>query len=668
MPVILCAADLWGTKVNYEVRFDNFPSAAELQLRVESLFTPEHSARRPADVPATQTFQVDRIQTFAERSQQWVDLLTPAQLLDYSQVYVFQKENEYHKEVQSKIPPPVPAPIGASSPPPAAMPVTSQSPAVAAISQPIVPAATTVTAIPPSVAAPTTVVPSVTTAAAASAGLTVPFGEKQQNVFDTMDTTRIRSIGPDEFKAALTRLRIDHSILTVSELFTKADQNRDGVITFDEWSNFTELYPTLLDSLYFRQKDFQNDLQQQAAIEAAKKVLTDLREREKEARMASMELQAASSCQEQKLAMQIAGAQEAQQREKDAKVVLEAAHEDTERGRAELRERIMEQNQQKEKERQKQVAVMEATRDVETVQRRLVLQEAELAKAEEMLREMQRRVAEQRREVETHAAAVEHTRGDVATAQGAEHLAQIMLVESQKDTQACADRVAMAETEVSARQEREREATACHRESQNDTARQLAKRDMEERELAASKEREAAQRVVEDEVIKLVEEQERATQQLENENMELNVSRRQVEEEERPLLDQEVKLREARDSLEEKEARLRNDQRLFHTTHGRGGTAADTTSVIAAAASPARSMIATTYKPPIVPPLTLPTTVPVTAPLPSLATLPHVATALSVSPTGARSLTTLPFEAAPALSALPPPTRGLSPGGRVGLP
>ena len=86
MPVILCAADLWGTKVNYEVKFDSFPSAVELQTRVESLFTSEHAARRPADVPAMQTFQVDRIQTFAERSQQWVDLLTPAQLLDYSQV------------------------------------------------------------------------------------------------------------------------------------------------------------------------------------------------------------------------------------------------------------------------------------------------------------------------------------------------------------------------------------------------------------------------------------------------------------------------------------------------------------------------------------------------------------------------------------------------------
>eukprot|EP01059_Diplonema_ambulator_P010786 TRINITY_DN2081_c0_g3_i1.p1 TRINITY_DN2081_c0_g3~~TRINITY_DN2081_c0_g3_i1.p1 ORF type:complete len:186 (+),score=37.87 TRINITY_DN2081_c0_g3_i1:47-604(+) len=108
---ILCAADLWGTKVNYELVFPSFPTSMELQQKVEDVFAPEHAARRPSDVPPTQSFDIDRMQTFDEKAQQWVDLLTPAQLQDFSQVYIFQRENEYHREVQSKIPPPVPAPI-----------------------------------------------------------------------------------------------------------------------------------------------------------------------------------------------------------------------------------------------------------------------------------------------------------------------------------------------------------------------------------------------------------------------------------------------------------------------------------------------------------------------------------------------------------------------------
>lgn len=40
--------------------------------------------------------------------------------------------------------------------------------------------------------------------------------------------------------------------------------------------------------------------------------------------------------------------------------------------------------------------------------------------------------------------------------------------------------------------------------------------------------------------------------------------RKQVEDHEKPLLDQEVRLREQRDSLEEKEAKLRCDTHVFH--------------------------------------------------------------------------------------------------------
>ena len=237
--------------------------------------------------------------------------------------------------------------------------------------------------------------------------------------------------------------------------------------------------------------------------------------------------------------------------------------------------RVTEQTQQKDTERLKQVAVLEATREVEVVQRRLAAHEAEFQKAEETLREMERRVAEQRQEVERHHAAVDRVRGELATAQGAEHLAGIVLGEAQKDSQAAADRVAVSEADMAARQEREREATAVHRDSQSDTARQLAKRDMEDRELQLATERAAARRAAEDEAARAVTEQEALVQRLEHNNMELNVNRRQVEEEERPLLEQEFNLRRMREALEENEARLRTDHRTFHSAHGRGDTAAD---------------------------------------------------------------------------------------------
>eukprot|EP01064_Diplonema_japonicum_P018785 TRINITY_DN27479_c0_g1_i1.p1 TRINITY_DN27479_c0_g1~~TRINITY_DN27479_c0_g1_i1.p1 ORF type:complete len:664 (+),score=189.47 TRINITY_DN27479_c0_g1_i1:43-2034(+) len=663
MPItILCAADLWGSKVNYELQFPTMPTSADLQQKVENVFAPEHAARRPADVPPTQGFDIDRMQTFDERAQQWVDLLTPAQLQDYSQVYLFQKENEFHKEVQSKIPPPVPAPITralalASTPkmtsPDAYSSVTQMAP------PPQPPTYATVTQPRTVEYAATGFTPGLATAPAAAAieGRTIPFVEKQRMVFDEMDSKKTRVAELEDFRAIFARLRIDYPTVTPQELFAKADANADNLISYDEWKAFTELYPTLLDSLYFRTKDFHTDASQQQSIEISKMRLDELRSKEKEARMASMQSQAESAGQEQKLASQIASAQEAQLREKDAKTVLEAAHDDTERGREELRSRIIEQNQQKDKERQKQVELMESSRNVEVVQRKLQTQETEQAKAEEVLLEMERRVAEQRREVERNHGAVDKIRGELASAQGAEHLANIVLGEAQKDTQTCNDRVAMAEAEVTARQEREREATACHRESQNDTARQLAKRDMEERELQNLKEKESQKLVLEDEAVRSVEEQEKLTQTMEHENMELNVNRRQVEEEERPLLEQELKLREMRDALEENEARLRTDHRTFHSTHGRGGTAADTTAS-PLRASPTRAASRSPYTSGIIGTPGNSSTLPR-----PIITQPVVPAYLpSSSPVSAYP----GYEAAPALSMIPPP-RGMSPAGNRGL-
>ena len=40
----------------------------------------------------------------------------------------------------------------------------------------------------------------------------------------------------------------------MSELFMKTDTNKDNAISYDEWMKMSEMYPTLLDSLYFRSR------------------------------------------------------------------------------------------------------------------------------------------------------------------------------------------------------------------------------------------------------------------------------------------------------------------------------------------------------------------------------------------------------------------------------
>eukprot|EP01065_Artemidia_motanka_P035761 TRINITY_DN43657_c0_g1_i1.p1 TRINITY_DN43657_c0_g1~~TRINITY_DN43657_c0_g1_i1.p1 ORF type:complete len:750 (+),score=187.05 TRINITY_DN43657_c0_g1_i1:57-2252(+) len=105
---VFAAADLWGNKLNYELSFPSKPSPAEVLQRAAAVFGAESALRRPSTVPPAHAFQIDRLQTFDEVGQRWVDLMSPQQLQEGSQVYVFQKETQYHREQQSKIPAPVP--------------------------------------------------------------------------------------------------------------------------------------------------------------------------------------------------------------------------------------------------------------------------------------------------------------------------------------------------------------------------------------------------------------------------------------------------------------------------------------------------------------------------------------------------------------------------------
>jgi len=61
-----------------------------------------------------------------------------------------------------------------------------------------------------------------------------------------------------------------------------------------------------------------------------------------------------------------------------------------------------------------------------------------------------------------------------------------------------------------------------------------------------------------------VEDQDKQVLALEAERVAFHQRRKQVEDQEKPMLEQEVRLREQRDSLEEKEAKLRTDAHVFH--------------------------------------------------------------------------------------------------------
>eukprot|EP01059_Diplonema_ambulator_P011081 TRINITY_DN21054_c0_g1_i1.p1 TRINITY_DN21054_c0_g1~~TRINITY_DN21054_c0_g1_i1.p1 ORF type:complete len:472 (+),score=177.45 TRINITY_DN21054_c0_g1_i1:79-1494(+) len=389
--------------------------------------------------------------------------------------------------------------------------------------------------------------------------------EKVRGTFDELDLKRSRSFGLDEWITILQRLHIDFSLATMRDMFDKADANNDGVVTYSEYQKFCEIFPTTLDSLYYRSKDYWTDIHQQENIEAAKQQERILKDREEQARHNVLEAQQATDKQDHRVHLQAQQLKEIQLREKDHRDTLEKSHRVTEDLRLEVRDRAADHSEARENERVIQAGLNEARHAVEVMATQMRGAENDIAKAEEYLRELERKVAEQRSIVDRLVQVADRVRCDFNHAQSTEQTAVSALLESQRAVQLSGERLSLSEADLEASIARERDANDMLSSLNAEVIRSQMLLEQETKELLSYKDREKLTRQTEQDSIAEVEEHCRVLQALEAQNRDFNIQRQEVEREETPLLEQEVMLREQRQSLEDREAMLRSSANAFST-------------------------------------------------------------------------------------------------------
>ena len=96
--------DLFGVKQNTRLEFAGSPTMSEVIIALEAHFDKEQRLRRPAGHPDT-SFKCQSMQVYDDVLLRWVDLYSPTQLHNGSQVWAFQPENYSHAEAPGSIPP-----------------------------------------------------------------------------------------------------------------------------------------------------------------------------------------------------------------------------------------------------------------------------------------------------------------------------------------------------------------------------------------------------------------------------------------------------------------------------------------------------------------------------------------------------------------------------------
>eukprot|EP01065_Artemidia_motanka_P000059 TRINITY_DN10017_c0_g1_i1.p1 TRINITY_DN10017_c0_g1~~TRINITY_DN10017_c0_g1_i1.p1 ORF type:complete len:670 (+),score=252.80 TRINITY_DN10017_c0_g1_i1:79-2010(+) len=613
----LAACTLHGTKLNYELDFSTVPSVLEFQSRAEVVFGHESAARRPPDVPVA-PFCVHRMQVYNDGAETWEDLVSPSQLVDFCQVYLFQRETPWHREVQSKIPPavkphlrpvgqpsphrpqqqPIPLPQPALQPPPVHHSVVAPAAPPSSYPSPQARAAPVMPLQPPPAPVPPPA-PAYYSPAPHQYGRPAPrgpsvdgvcsFDEKARSVFADFGSPR-SAVDVAAWSAGFSKFGIALADVTVRDLFQHADANGDGVLSFAEFHRFAELYPTLLDCLFYRGREHWSMERQQKAIDEARRTAAVLVDREQQASLVHGQAEENVRMQEARVRDQSAEVAAAERREADALAVLESASLETQRARQDAAAARPDLQRAQENDRQKKMDHTDAVRAVEQGQATVRTADGRLAALEERLAEIERMLEEQRDSVDAARREAAGVRADLAaveaqeqiaaaTAQEAEAGVRSMLeVVQQVDEHAAAGRRSCAPAKThapfSAVEGRERECGQVVEQARDEVARQAAKRDAEAQELRALEEKEGHARALRAEAGRVAATQQDRVQALEVELADHESKRRQAEEKERVLLEQEVRLRAQRLALEREEARLRDDSRDFHCFTGRVGNPA----------------------------------------------------------------------------------------------
>eukprot|EP01062_Namystynia_karyoxenos_P073462 TRINITY_DN70258_c0_g1_i1.p1 TRINITY_DN70258_c0_g1~~TRINITY_DN70258_c0_g1_i1.p1 ORF type:complete len:611 (+),score=271.11 TRINITY_DN70258_c0_g1_i1:97-1833(+) len=549
---INCAADLFGTKHNLELHFPHGrPSIPELEAHIASTFQIEAEMQPHRPPGAVPRFDISRLSIYDDAAAKWVDCTSGAQLKERAQLYAFQRE------------PPAPTPYAAAAPAAAASAYApAPAPPAPAAAYPAPPAASP-HAVHYSAPAPVSVVPAAPQAAAHVVD-NASHEEKARAVFEDLDLNKNQVLENEEFSRAFRVFNFDLSSATVADLFAKADADRNGVIDFGEWQRFAEQYPTLLDSLYFRSRDHWEDVRQKNEIAAARNDLEARREAEKQAHHAHLMAQQSTNVQEKRVAAAEQELAEAVEKEREAKTRLLDGQRDTEGALRERAQRAQDLDLAKERERQRAIAHAESQRDTDMAENALRCQEHEQMRAQDSERQSAEVLVEAQRATERTRRVEGECKADMAAARDREQHAQLAHLEERRQTEIATDRLNQADLELQQRTVRERDMDGRCREAAGVTEHEGIRRDEEEHGLSVARSHEQAAHAGHLESQRAVEDQDKQVLALDAERTAFLQRRKQVEDQEKPLLEQEVRLREARDSLEEKEAKLRSDAHVFH--------------------------------------------------------------------------------------------------------
>eukprot|EP01064_Diplonema_japonicum_P018294 TRINITY_DN26988_c0_g1_i1.p1 TRINITY_DN26988_c0_g1~~TRINITY_DN26988_c0_g1_i1.p1 ORF type:complete len:441 (+),score=132.95 TRINITY_DN26988_c0_g1_i1:48-1325(+) len=385
---------------------------------------------------------------------------------------------------------------------------------------------------------------------------TPTYSVKLRYTFEFFDVDRKKYLTPDDLLLGFKELSLELTTAAVSDIHLKTDINQDGVLCFEEWTGLCEVYPTMMDCMYYRAVDKEGREKKLAEIDAKKSEIITLRESEVVSKKAKEDATQRVTDIEQELLKQTDTIDASLESELACSKRIDAAKCATESSRNDVTASQTELNSAKDRERDTNSAAMEAKRLVETATRRLAMQENRATQSDAIVRDLERQLEDARKNLEAEKNSIERLKGELDDASSRETQVGELHVEAGHQLRNAMHLVGENEANVRKCQADEKEAHSILREQQNATKLMNVQKEHLTETLNNARMHEKLKEQDTSLISRDVDCQEGELMQLEATLNDFVTRRQLTDEEEQPLIEQEVLLRRQRDVLERKEQQL----------------------------------------------------------------------------------------------------------------
>lgn len=400
---------------------------------------------------------------------------------------------------------------------------------------------------------------------------------KLRLVFNELDLDQTKKVTLDHFRRVLKALNIAFTAATVEDLFERADKDKAGGINYSEFLNFAQHYPLLIEALYSRSREVFERVIREGDVQRQREQQEELHRVE---RLLQQQWDAAKdelNVQQRAFEAMEASTNNASQSLKDRNKDLVTAQHDLDRAKAERTVKERDLSDARDNERLALKPLRDMERNVDMAQERLTHAELQLDACREKERQLDAMLEEAKRETQGQVNMVTEINDNLAEMR--ERVAELAMVheDSQREVtranqefQDCDAAVRSVRQDVEMMDKLKNEAAALLKQL-------TASLEEERRALIPFRQRESHQKSLHDDGRKKLEEADRKLMDLEGNLAAYDAGRVDVEAAEHPLLENEVRLREQRTNLNDRDDVLWGEGGTFLQAAQRSDTRIGTT-------------------------------------------------------------------------------------------